>query len=263
MNNDLLPDGMTITPVRAFTDNYIWCLHNAAHAIVVDPGDAEPVLSFCREHGLKLAAILITHHHGDHTGGIRKLVSAFPDIPVIGPRGNHIRGITKSVAQGDTLSLPIFKMSFSVLEVPGHTLDHIAFFGHGVLFCGDTLFSAGCGRLFEGSPEQMVHSLNKLMRLPDDTLVYCTHEYTQANLRFALTVDSDNADLKRYAQWVAEQRDQDAPSLPSTVQKEKAINPFLRYNTEGVAEAVRQHSSDSLHDDIAVFAALRRWKDEF
>ena len=180
MTTDVLPSGISLVPIAAFTDNYIWCLHNTHDAIVVDPGDAEPVLAFLKKHQLALKAILITHHHHDHTGGIAKLVSANPGMPVIGPRGNHIRGITKSVSQGDTVQLPVLSLNFQVMEVPGHTLDHIAFFGHGIVFCGDTLFSAGCGRLFEGSPEQMLHSLNKLKRLPDDTLVCCAHEYTLA-----------------------------------------------------------------------------------
>jgi len=174
MTADTLPSGLTIHPIPAFTDNYIWCIHNNSNAVVVDPGDAQPVLEYVKANGLTLSAVLITHHHRDHTGGIAKLVSAHPELPVIGPRGGHIRGLTKSVSQGDTVTLPVLKMSLQVMEVPGHTLDHIAFFGHGLVFCGDTLFSAGCGRLFEGSPEQMLHSLNKLKRLPDDTKVRST-----------------------------------------------------------------------------------------
>ncbi|GGW95282.1 hydroxyacylglutathione hydrolase [Alteromonas halophila] len=263
MTMDALPDTIRIIAIPAFTDNYIWCMHNDSHAIVVDPGDAEPVLTFLRKQGLSLAAVLITHHHHDHTGGITRLVSANPSVPVIGPRGNHIRGITKSVAQGDTLRLPIFDMAFSIIETPGHTLDHIAFYGHGLVFCGDTLFSCGCGRLFEGSPEQMAHSLNKLKRLPDDTLVYCTHEYTQANVTFSLAVDPENADLNNYADWVSAQREADKITLPSTIAKEKAVNPFLRCHTDNVQAAVAQYTGDSPADDTATFAGLRRWKDEF
>lgn len=263
MTMDALPETISIAAIPAFTDNYIWCMHNNRHAIVVDPGDAEPVLAFLREHNLRLAAILITHHHHDHTGGITHLVSANPSVPVIGPRGNHIRGITKSVAQGDTLRLPIFDLSFSILETPGHTLDHIAFYGHGLVFCGDTLFSAGCGRLFEGSPEQMAHSLNKLKRLPDDTWVYCTHEYTQANVTFSLTVDPDNEALIDYAAWVKERRENDEITLPSLISKEKAVNPFLRCHTDSVQRAVADYTGDATTDDVATFAGLRRWKDEF
>ena len=228
MTSETFPSNIAVHPIPAFTDNYIWCLHDDANAIVVDPGDAEPVLAFIKAKRLTLSAVLIAHHHRDHTGGIAKLVSAVPDLPVIGPRGNHIRGITKSVSQGDTVSLPVLKLSLQVMEVPGHTLDHIAFFGHGALFCGDTLFSAGCGRLFEGSPEQMHHSLNKLKRLPDSTKVYCTHEYTQANVKFALAVEPNNIALNEYADWVASMREQNLPTLPSNLKEQKNINPFLR-----------------------------------
>ena len=263
MTAETLPSGVAIHPIPAFTDNYIWCIYNERSAIVVDPGDAEPVLTFIKAKGLTLSAVLITHHHRDHTGGIAKLVSAVPDLSVIGPRGNHIRGITKSVSQGDTVSLPVFKMALQVMEVPGHTLDHIAFFGHGALFCGDTLFSAGCGRLFEGSPEQMHHSLNKLKRLPATTKVFCTHEYTQANVQFALAVEPDNKALCDYAQWVAEKRAQGQPTLPSNLKEQKNINPFLRAHELSVKTAAEAYCENNLADDVAVFAAVRRWKDEF
>ena len=263
MTAETFPSGITIHPIPAFTDNYIWCIHDDTNAIVVDPGDAEPVLAFINAKGLTLSAVLITHHHRDHTGGIAKLATAVPELPIIGPRGNHIRGITKSVAQGDTVSLPILNLSFQVMEVPGHTLDHIAFFGHGALFCGDTLFSAGCGRLFEGSPEPMYHSLNKLKRLPDDTKVYCTHEYTQANVNFALAVEPDNGALNHYADWVASMREQNLPTLPSNLEEQKNINPFLRAHELSVKTAAEAYCENNLADDVAVFAAVRRWKDEF
>ena len=254
---------MTIFPIAAFDDNYIWCIHNDQHAVVVDPGDAEPVLSYLRTHNLVLSAVLITHHHRDHTGGIPKLASTLPNLPIIGPRGGHIRGITKSVSQGDTVTLPLLNLSLQVMEVPGHTLDHIAFFGHGALFCGDTLFSAGCGRLFEGSPEQMLHSLNKLKRLPDATKVYCTHEYTLANVKFALAVEPNNSALKKYATWAQEKRNNNQPTLPSNLQEQKVINPFLRANELSVKGAAEAYCEKSLRDDVAVFTAVRRWKDEF
>jgi hydroxyacylglutathione hydrolase len=149
MHPNSLSPGTTVFPIPAFTDNYIWCVHNQEHAVVVDPGDAQPVLEYLKTHDLTLAAVLITHHHRDHTGGISKLVSAHPELPVIGPRGGHIRGLTKSVSQGDTVALPVLDLALQVMEVPGHTLDHIAFLGQDFIFCGDTLFSAGCGRLFE------------------------------------------------------------------------------------------------------------------
>ncbi|MBJ2128444.1 hydroxyacylglutathione hydrolase [Alteromonas sp. IB21] len=263
MTSETLPSNVAVHPIPAFTDNYIWCLHNNANAIVVDPGDAEPVLAFIKAKGLTLSAVLITHHHRDHTGGIAKLVSAVPDLPVIGPRGNHIRGITKSVSQGDTVSLPILNLSLQVMEVPGHTLDHIAFFGHGALFCGDTLFSAGCGRLFEGSPEQMYHSLNKLKRLSDSTKIYCTHEYTQANVKFAMAVEPNNVALNEYANWVVSIREQNLPTLPTNLKEQKNINPFLRAHELSVKNAAEAYCENNLADDVAVFAAVRRWKDEF
>ena len=263
MTSETFPSNIAVHPIPAFTDNYIWCLHDDANAIVVDPGDAEPVLAFIKAKGLTLSAVLITHHHRDHTGGIAKLVSAVPDLPVIGPRGNHIRGITKSVSQGDTVSLPILNLSLQVMEVPGHTLDHIAFFGHGALFCGDTLFSAGCGRLFEGSPEQMYHSLNKLKRLSDSTKIYCTHEYTQANVKFAMAVEPNNVALNEYANWVVSIREQNLPTLPTNLKEQKNINPFLRAHELSVKNAAEAYCENNLADDVAVFAAVRRWKDEF
>ncbi|QJR82259.1 hydroxyacylglutathione hydrolase [Alteromonas pelagimontana] len=258
-----LPDGVTVSPVRAFSDNYIWCLHNNTHVVVVDPGEAQPVLTFCRENSLTLSAILITHHHHDHTGGIEKLISTRPDIPVIGPRGGHIRGVTQSVVQGDTVSLADLKCEFSVIEVPGHTLDHLAFAGQGLVFCGDTLFAAGCGRLFEGSAAQMLHSLNKLQRLPDDTLVYCAHEYTQSNIRFAKAVEPENQELQDYALGVENQRKDDKPTIPSDIKTQKAVNPFLRVNEPNVVAAANSFSNQALNDEVSIFASLRKWKDEF
>ena len=263
MHTDTLPHGLTIFPIPAFTDNYIWCVHDQSHAIVVDPGDAQPVLDYLKAKGLALSAVLVTHHHRDHTGGIAKLVSAHPELTVIGPRGGHIRGLTKSVSQGDTVALPVLKMSLQVMEVPGHTLDHIAFLGHGIIFCGDTLFSAGCGRLFEGSPEQMHHSLNKIKRLPDSTKIYCTHEYTQANVTFALAVEPNNIALQQYSKWVDEMRTANTPTLPSTLKEQKEINPFLRAHELCVKTAAEAYCKNTLADDVAVFTAVRRWKDEF
>jgi hydroxyacylglutathione hydrolase len=263
MTTEHLPEGIALTPIAAFTDNYIWCLNDATHAVVVDPGDADPVLAYLTKNKLTLSAILITHHHHDHTGGIAKLASAYPDVPVIGPRGNHIRGITKSVSQGDAVHLPILSLHFQVMEVPGHTLDHIAFFGHDIVFCGDTLFSAGCGRLFEGSPEQMLHSLNKLKRLPDSTTICGAHEYTLANVDFALAVESDNNALIEYQKWAKAQRNKGKPTLPSTLSEQKKINPFLRSHELSVKTAAEAYCEKILNDDVAVFAAIRSWKDKF
>ncbi|WP_218352892.1 hydroxyacylglutathione hydrolase [Alteromonas lipotrueiana] len=260
---DNLPAGIKISPIRAFTDNYIWCIHNNREAVIVDPGEAEPVLDFLKANNLTLTSILITHHHHDHTGGIAKLVSMAPDIPVIGPRGGHILGITRSVSQGDTFTLDTLELAFAVMEVPGHTLDHIAFYGQGVLFCGDTLFNGGCGRLFEGEPAQMLHSLNKLTQLPADTLVYCAHEYTAANLAFAVAVEPTNSELADYQQEVESIRQQDRPTVPTKLSKQMAINPFLRAHVPGVQQAAAQKSDEPLTDEVAVFKVVREWKDGF
>lgn len=263
MTDKRLTDLVTVTPIKAFTDNYIWCLDNGNDAVVVDPGDAEPVLAYLKSQHLNLAAILITHHHKDHTGGLARLTSEFSEIPVIGPRGSHIRGITKSVTQGDTVHLPVIDCHFTVIETPGHTLDHIAFYGHGALFCGDTLFAAGCGRLFEGSPEQMLHSLNKLKRLPADTKIYCTHEYTLANIKFARAVEPDNDALSDYARWAESVREEGEPTLPSDMETQLAVNPFLRCKAPAVVQAANKRSQYSLEGEVAVFATIRQWKDEF
>lgn len=261
--HDALPRGLAISPIHAFSDNFIWCLHNQHDAVVVDPGQAEPVLEFLQQHNLRLTAILVTHHHYDHTGGISKLMSLNPGLDVIGPRGGHIRGITWSVKENDTVTLPALGLEFTTLEVPGHTLDHIAFYGHGSLFCGDTLFNGGCGRLFEGSPEQMLHSLKKFIRLPDDTRVYCAHEYTQANLAFAKAVEPDNSDLLALSSAVDDIRAHNQPSVPTDLATQRRTNPFLRADVPAVQQAANQKSDDSLTDEVTVFATIRKWKDEF
>lgn len=263
MNESRLPEQVKLTPIPAFTDNYIWCLHNDTHAVVVDPGDAAPVQQFCAQHQLSLAAILITHHHHDHTGGIAALTAANSDLPVIGPRGGHIQGLTKTVTEGDSVALPVIDCDFTVLTLAGHTLDHIGFFGHKVLFCGDTLFSAGCGRLFEGSPEQMYQALTKLSRLPATTQVCCAHEYTLANLKFALTVEPENTALQAYKDWAEVQRQQGLPTLPSDIHTQNEINPFLRCHKESVKESVNQYHKQTLTRTVDTFAGLRKWKDEF
>lgn len=217
-----------LLPIPAFSDNYIWLLAQEGKAWVVDPGDAEPVLDTLAKEKLKLAGILITHHHDDHTGGIAELLQHF-DIPVYGPHDSPAcKVISQPLHDGDSIHLG--SMNFSVMAVPGHTLDHIAFYSAAekILFCGDTLFSGGCGRVFEGTYEQMYNSLLKLLALPDDTRICCAHEYTLSNLRFALTVEPDNQDLVEYQQRCERLRQKDQPTLPSTIQQEKRINPFLR-----------------------------------
>nr|WP_026375319.1 hydroxyacylglutathione hydrolase [Aestuariibacter salexigens] len=253
---------LSIHPIPAFNDNYIWCIQRDNHAVVVDPGDAAPVLAYCKDNNLSLTAILITHHHWDHTDGIADLLVAFPGIPVYGPH-NDIATISHRLAEGDSVSLDELQLTLSVLAVPGHTLDHIAYVSDIGLFCGDTLFSGGCGRLFEGTPAQMHQSLNKLMSLPGDMPVFCTHEYTLANLKFARAVDPQNAALEKYQRWAEQQRQHGKPTLPSNIANERDINPFVRTGQPDVIASAATHSGQS---DIAgeqVFAALRGWKDNF
>lgn len=252
-----------ICPIKAFNDNYIWCLHNQTHCLVVDPGDAAPVLAFCRTNNLTLSAILVTHHHWDHTDGIDALLEVFSDIPVYGPHNQKIKQITHRLSQGDNLELQQLDIKFSVLEVPGHTLDHIAYYGDCGLFCGDTLFSAGCGRLFEGSPQQMFDSLAKLTALPANTAVYCTHEYTMANIAFAQAVEPNNQALIEYKQWANQQREQNIATLPSSIQKELAVNPFLRCRSQELVTNVSKNIGTTLSSEQAIFASLRSWKDNF
>jgi hydroxyacylglutathione hydrolase len=254
---------VSIFPIKAFNDNYIWCLRNQTHCTVVDPGDAAPVLAYCRDNKLTLSAILITHHHWDHTGGIDALLAAFPDIPVYGPQNKEIKQITVRLSQGDDIELAMLDVKFSVLEVPGHTLDHIAYYGDIGLFCGDTLFSAGCGRLFEGTPQQMFQSLAKLTALPNDTEVYCTHEYTMANIAFAEAVEPNNQALIDYKHWASEKRVKNTPTLPTSIQRELAVNPFLRCHSAELVTNVSQNMGAILTSEQATFASLRSWKDNF
>lgn len=258
-----LTNTVSVTPISAFSDNYIWCLHDDNYAVVVDPGDAQPVLDFCQTHQLSLIGILITHHHHDHTGGIKNLIATVGELPVIGPKNDKISGVTKRVSAGATVGFPKLGLTFNVFEVPGHTLDHIAFYGHNAVFCGDTLFSAGCGRMFEGTPEQFSRSLDKLSCLPDNTAVFCTHEYTLANLAFALHVTPNNSDLVDYKKWADSQREADQPTLPSDIKTQNAINPFLRTHTDEVKLAVEAHHQSQYASRVEVFGALRSWKDEF
>jgi hydroxyacylglutathione hydrolase len=254
---------LQIHAIKAFNDNYIWCLSNGQHCVVVDPGDAQPVIDFCQSHKLGLRGILITHHHADHTGGLAKLLEKFPNIPVFGPMNPKIELVNQRLQHNDKLTLADLGLEFSVLEVPGHTLDHIAFYTSGLLFCGDTLFSAGCGRLFEGSPAQMFKSLSLLAALPGETKVYCTHEYTLANIKFALAVEPINSALLEYQLWAQQQRQQQLATLPSTITKERMINPFLRCDSIALRNAVEAFWNKPVTDDESVFAGLRGWKDQF
>ncbi|MES0873520.1 hydroxyacylglutathione hydrolase [Sinimarinibacterium sp. HSW-8] len=256
---------MRIHAIPAFVDNYLWTLVDGERAVVVDPGDAAPAIAFLDASRLKLQAILITHHHPDHVGGVQRLTEHHP-VPVYGPRGEAqaIRGITHVLDDGERIE--VLGRRFEVIAVPGHTLGHIAYYAAGrpgILLCGDTLFSAGCGRLFEGTPAQMHHSLQRLAALPEDTEIYCTHEYTLANLAFARTVEPGNPALAAHARRVRELRDAGRPSLPSRLALEREINPFLRTDVPAVRDAAARWAGAALPTAVDTFAALRRWKDGF
>ena len=247
--------------IPAFKDNYIWLLRKGAAAAVVDPGDAQPVLEVLEREHLSLTAILVTHHHADHQGGVARLLAHYR-AEVFGPAAESITGRTTPVRGGDTVRIPSCDIEFQVLAVPGHTSGHVAYYGAGCLFCGDTLFGAGCGRLFEGTATQMADSLARLAALPDQTAVYCAHEYTQANLRFALAVEPGNRCLRSRAEAVSLARDEGLPTIPSTIALEKASNPFLRCGEPEVVASARRRVPE-VKGSVAVFAALRAWKDGF
>ncbi len=250
--------------VRAFEDNYIWLIRGKSpgHVAIVDPGDADPVLAALEKQRLTPAAILCTHHHGDHVGGVADLLAHY-SVPVYGPARERIATLTHRLKDRDHISIAELGLEFDVLDVPGHTAGHIAFFGGGMLFCGDTMFSAGCGRLFEGTAEQMHASLSRFAALPEATRVYCGHEYTEANLRFALAVEPDNADSLAYRERVYTLRKQNLPTLPSTIGLERRVNPFLRTAQAGVRQSAEKQASRALVSEVEVFAAIRRWKDGF
>ncbi|MHB8785033.1 MAG: hydroxyacylglutathione hydrolase [Thauera sp.] len=257
---------MDIIPVPAFRDNYIWLAHDGRHALVVDPGDAAVVEQALDRLGLQLGAILVTHHHPDHVGGLGQLL-ARSAVPVFGPAGESIEGVSDPVFDGDEIRVATPALGFRVLDVPGHTAGHVAYVAMdiepGLVFCGDTLFSAGCGRLFEGSPAQLAASLAKLAALPPTTRVYCTHEYTLSNLAFARVAEPDNPARDAYALQCESLRTRGEPTLPTTIGRERAINPFLRCDQPSVAGAVAAHAGQALQDEVACLAALRAWKDGF
>ncbi|WP_305370176.1 hydroxyacylglutathione hydrolase [Photobacterium leiognathi] len=251
---------LTVKSIPAFNDNYIWLIQNKEnHCVVVDPGDATPVFEALEKNNLTLDAILITYHHSDHIGGISELKRRFPTIKVVGPASEPIPGITQPVEDGDQVD--IFGERFMVMSVPGHTLGHVVYVGDEKLFCGDTLFSAGCGRLFEGTPAQMFDSLQKIAALPDETEVFCAHEYTASNLSFALVAEQDNPHLQKYRDNVIRLRANGESTLPSTLSLEKLINPFLRCDQPSIKRSVADKAYDD--SDLETFAALRRWKDKF
>jgi hydroxyacylglutathione hydrolase len=253
---------LSISPIEAFTDNYIWCLCAGEATVVVDPGDAAPVKAHLLKNNLQLTAILITHHHPDHVGGVAQLLEDFPTAVVYGP-AKACPQITHPVQNGDTVTLG--GLPFSVLAVPGHTLDHIAYFSAAdttapILFCGDTLFAGGCGRIFEGTAPQMWASLKTLSQLPANTAVYCAHEYTLANLRFALLAEPGNVALQSRFQEAQLQRDKGQPTVPSTLALELATNPFLRADSPELQQQVAAHTGIAANEEVQVFAELREWK---
>ena len=262
---------LTVLPIGAFKDNYLWLLCRGSDAVVVDPGDAAPVEKVLADRGLTLRAILLTHHHADHTGGVAALLAARVGraLPVYGPANESIAGVTTPLEEGERVTIDALGLSFDVFDIPGHTRGHIAYFARSdadrpaLLFCGDTLFAAGCGRLFEGTAAQMHASLGKLAALPPDTRVYCAHEYTVANLRFARAVEPHSAELDRRAAEADATRARGEPTLPSTIALERATNPFLRVDVAAVREAAERHAPGAAATPLATFTALRQWKDSF
>lgn len=250
---------MEIKPVKALKDNYIWTILNneTKQAVIVDPGEAAPIMQFLQQHGYTLAGILITHHHGDHTHGIEELLQYAGNIAVFGSHLSPNPHINQKLKDGDKFVCA--HVSGKVYAIPGHTLDHTAYYydDANALFTGDTLFSAGCGRIFEGTPDMMLSSLKKLTTFDDDTKVYCGHEYTKANLRFAQHVEPHNAAIQQKLENLAD------VTLPSTMGEERTFNPFLRYQVPEVIHAAEKHLGKKLTSDVDVFAAIREWKNNF
>ncbi len=251
---------LTLHPIATFETNYAWAIHDGRHCVLVDPGSAAEPLAYLDRESLTLKAILLTHHHHDHIGGVDEILARHP-VPVIGPADPRISQLTRRVSEGDTVRFDQPALELAVLETPGHTSSHIVFHNDQMLLAGDTLFSVGCGRLFEGSPEQMQASLDKLRALPDSTRLYCAHEYTLDNCRFALQVEPDNAALQQRAEQVRQQRQAGQITLPTRLGEERATNPFLRTREPAVIAAAQQREPGTDNNPAAVFGVIRRWKD--
>lgn len=249
---------LKITPIPAFQDNYIWMIQNGNHVAIVDPGDAAPVVSALQKENLTLDAILITHHHNDHIGGVQNLLKAYP-TKIFAPANESFDFPHQPIHENDLIQLPNLRLNLSVLDIPGHTIGHVAYYGLNHLFCGDTLFGGGCGRLFEGTHEQLFNSLQKLAALPEETLVYCAHEYTEQNLRFAIQVDSENPALIDRIASTKKIRASNTPSLPSSIGLEKTTNPFLRCDNQMIASTLELQAPDT----ITVFKTLRNMRNNF
>jgi len=254
----------TIEPIPAFSDNYIWLLVQGTKAFAVDPGDAKPLISILKKRKLELTGVLITHHHYDHSGGILEILDKY-DAKIYGPTGNHINGITDGLV--DNQSIDVLGVSFKALSVPGHTDDQLAYFCNSstkpILFSGDTLFAAGCGRLFEGSPRQMHASLSRFAELPPETLVYCGHEYTLSNLNFASKVEPTNEDISSKLKKIKKLRSENKVSLPSSISEELKTNPFMRCDKKNVINAAEKFAAKTLNSPSEVLGVIRKWKDNF
>ena len=253
---------MNIIPIPALKDNYIWVIEHAHALTVIDPGESQPVLNYAQEHNLNITDILITHHHHDHTGGVKRLKHAFPQALVVGPKmPATICPIDYIITQEAVYKSAKTKLNWTILQTPGHTLDHICYYLPGILFCGDTLFSAGCGRLFEGTALDMYTSLKKIYTLPDSTKIYPAHEYTLNNISFAEKVMPDSSQLQEYKVKIKHKRSTNHPSLPTSLEQEKAINPFLRSHCETLKAKVNQLTYTNCTSELDVFTALRKLRD--
>lgn len=255
---------VNVLTIQAFDDNYIWLIKDSQsqHCIVVDPGDAQPVLQVLAAQQLIVDAIIITHHHYDHIDGVNTLLAACENNVALYSK-KPLFASSILVNEGMTLDFFDGRLSLSVMEIPGHTLDHVAYYNESLLFCGDTLFSGGCGRVFEGTHQQMLQSLTRIANLNEQTQIYCAHEYTQNNLIFALQIEPKNVQLLDYIQWVSKLRQQGLATIPTTLKVEKSINPFLRCQEAGVINGLQSKLGVELVDTLSTFSALREYKDRY